>query len=69
MMDTAKFNADILPKLNQCRNYLDKVSSNLDDTNAIVLVESQGLFEDVIYGMQRVLRKLPSNRNYHQIKG
>jgi len=61
-MDIAQFNANILPKLNQCRNYLEKVSSGLGDTNSIVLVESQGLFEDVIYGLQRILRKLPPNK-------
>ena len=61
-MDITQFNTDILPKLNQCRNYLEKVSSGLGDTNSIVLIESQGLFEDVIYGLQRILRKLPSNK-------
>lgn len=61
-MDTAQFNAEILPKLNQCRSYFDKVSSSLGDTNQIVLIESQGLFEDVIYGLQRMLRKLPAEK-------
>jgi hypothetical protein len=61
-MNTAQFNSDILPKLNQCHNHLENVSSSLGDTNSIVLVESQGLFEDVIYGLQRILRKLPYNK-------
>jgi len=61
-MDPAQFSTDILPKLNQCRGYLEKVSSGLGDTNPIVLIESQGLFEDILYGLQRILRKLPRNK-------
>ena len=61
-MNITQFNTDILPKLNQCRDYLEKVSSSLGDTNSIVLIESQGLFEDVIYGLKRILRKLTSDK-------
>jgi hypothetical protein len=61
-MDTTKFTSDILPKINQCRTHFEKVSSGLGDTNQIVLIESQGLYEDVIYGLQSMLRKLPASQ-------
>lgn len=61
-MDVAQFNTDIFPKINQCREHLEHISSKLGDKNSIVLVESQGLFEDALYGFQRILRKLPADK-------
>lgn len=61
-MDTTQFNADILPKLNQCQEFLQAISSRLNSRNQIVLVESQGLFEEALYGFRRVLRKLPTDK-------
>jgi hypothetical protein len=51
-----------MPKLNQCREHLESISSKWGDRNSVVLVESQGLFEDALYGLQRMLRKLPANQ-------
>lgn len=61
-MDTAQFTTEIMPKLNQCREHLEYISSKLGDRNSIAFIESQGLYEDAVYGLQRILRKLPANK-------
>ena len=61
-MDVAQFNTEIMPKLNQCQQYLGRISDKLGDRNSIVLVESQGMFDDVAYGFQRIVRRLPVNK-------
>jgi hypothetical protein len=57
-MDSAKFGTEVLPKLAECRTLLQEISEREKRRN-IVLVESQGLYEDAVYGFQRLLRTIP----------
>lgn len=57
-MDAARFTSEIMPKLNECRTLLQQVVQHEGGT-AILLTETQGLFEDAVYGFQRLLRTLP----------
>lgn len=57
-MDAAQFTSEIMPKLTECRALLQQVVDH-EQRGSIVLIESQGIFEDAVYGFQRLLRKLP----------
>jgi hypothetical protein len=62
-MDNAKFDSEIYPKLLGCRELLKKCCSSVGgEKAAIVLIESQGLFEEALYGFQRILSKIPKGK-------
>lgn len=62
-MDIAKFDSEILPKLNKCRELLKEVSTSIGDKkNTIILIETEGLYDEVLYGFQRILRKIPKSK-------
>lgn len=57
-MDSSRFSSEIMPKLTECCGLLQQVVEH-EKRESIVLIESQGIFEDAVYGFQRLLRKLP----------
>ena len=59
-MDPATFQTEVLPVLWDCAALLGQISSSLHGKNAVVLVESEGMFADLLYAFNRVIRKLPS---------
>lgn len=62
-MDLVQFESDLLPKLIEARELLARLSHHLGSDNAIAFMETQGLFEDALYGLQRVIRKVPKGRS------
>lgn len=58
-MDSAKFQADVLPVLVDCAKLLTRASGLLKSNKAIVLVESEGLYTDLLYAFNKLIRKLP----------
>lgn len=61
-MDTTAFNSTILPKLHEAKTFLAECKPHLEDRNIIVLMDDRGLFEDAVYGFNRVLRKLARDK-------
>lgn len=61
-MDVNVFNTNILPKLQEAKTILEGCKTHLGDRNTIVLIENRGLFEEAVYGFNRVLRKLPHDK-------
>lgn len=59
-MDHATFQADVLPTLVDCARLLERAASLLGNKgNAIVLIESEGLFPELLYSFNKLVRKLP----------
>jgi serine dehydrogenase proteinase len=59
-MDSSTFQVDVLPVLVECSKLLDRASSQfLKNNNAIVLIESEGLFPELLYSFNKLIRKLP----------
>src|SRR5207249_10699119 len=58
-MDSTTFQTDVFPVLLECGKLLTRISQELKTKNAIVLVESEGLFPELLYAFNRLARKLP----------
>lgn len=58
-MDSSTFQADVLPTLQDCKKLLDRVSSLIAGKNAVVLVETEGMFPDLLYAFNKLVRRLP----------
>lgn len=58
-MDFAQFQADVLPLLGDCAKLLERSASLLQSPNCIVLVESEGLYPELLFAFNRLVRKLP----------
>lgn len=58
-MDTAKFQSDVLPTLVECSRLLVTAAGHLGSKNAVVLIESEGLYTDLLYAFNKVIRKFP----------
>ncbi|HXY15011.1 MAG TPA: hypothetical protein VEI26_10980 [Terriglobales bacterium] len=59
-MDNQKFQVDVLPVLTECSTLLQRTGELIGGKKAIVLVESEGLFSDLLYVFNKVIRNLPS---------
>ncbi len=59
-LDTSQFQADILPILSDAARLLAQATSEIKSTNAIVLIESEGLFPELLSAINRLIRKLPA---------
>jgi hypothetical protein len=57
-MDFAKFATEVMPKLTECQALVKQIAEREKRSN-IVLIESVGLYEDALYGFQRLLRTIP----------
>ena len=62
-MDAVSFEGSVLPKLLQCRDHLAGISKVSGGSNIVLLAESAGLFEDVVYGFHQVTRKLERHKD------
>jgi hypothetical protein len=62
-IDASNFDAEVLPVLSESAKLLERFSDLLKSkNNAIVLVESEGLYSDLLYAFNKVIRKLtPDN--------
>ena len=58
-MDSSTFQTDALPILTECGKLLDRASGLINGKNAIVLIESEGMFPDLLYAFNKLVRKLP----------
>jgi hypothetical protein len=58
-MDNSKFQADILPILSDAAGLLSQANGEIRSTNSIVLIESEGLFPELLSAVNRLIRKLP----------
>jgi ATP-dependent protease ClpP protease subunit len=58
-MDTASFQADVLPVLADSAALLEHISDLLKSQNSIVLIESEGMYPDLLYAFNKLVRKLP----------
>jgi len=54
-MDSTTFQTDVFPVLLECGKLLTRISQELKTKNAIVLVESEGLFPELLYAFNRKL--------------
>jgi ClpP class serine protease len=59
-MDTSTFQNEILPVLMDAAKLLERSSRLLGGNNAIVLIETEGLFPELLYSFNKLLRKLPA---------
>jgi len=60
-MNDAKFDTDVYPKIRACKDILEGIAKRPEIGSSVVLVENEGLYEKALYGIQRVIRKLPKN--------
>ncbi len=60
-MNDGQFQTDVYPMLRSCRAILAELAQQPGMTKSIVLIENEGLYEKVLYGFQRVIRKLPKD--------
>ena len=58
-MDSSSFQADVLPILADCAKLLERSSQLLQGPNAIVLIESEGMYPELLYSFNKLVRKLP----------
>jgi|SRR5580658_8679776 hypothetical protein len=58
-MDDTTFQSDALPVLVDCAKLLHKASGLLKNTNAIVLIEDEGLYPNLLYAFNKLIRRLP----------
>jgi hypothetical protein len=59
VMDNSKFQSDVLPTLFDCKKLLDRASDLIKGENAVILVETEGMFPDLLYAFHKLVRKLP----------
>ncbi|HEX8474394.1 MAG TPA: hypothetical protein VF666_10205 [Pyrinomonadaceae bacterium] len=58
-MDNSKFQTEIHPILVDCQKLLDRASALIGGNNAVVLVETEGMYPDLVYAFHKLVRKLP----------
>ena len=62
MIDDNSFESIGSPQLLECRNYLESIATTNGDSNVILIADSLGMFEDMLYGFHQVMRKLPQDK-------
>src|SRR5438445_6936381 len=61
-MDSSTFQNEVLPVLVECGKLLKETSKELKSNNAIVLIETEGLFPNLLYAFNKLARKLPAGK-------